>query len=118
MKKQRSFKNTNTGYAPKSFREVIPQLSGESQRNYKTLRLYCQEDSLVRLRNKLALLLQERKCPKEILNKKGKAPSRRTLDRWCKKFNWVQRKNSWLTEESKKVTSWIKEGGLDLSKWR
>ena len=107
MKKHRPLKNTNTGYAPKSFREVVPQLPEESQRNYKTLRLYCQEDSLVKLSNKLTNLLQEGKCPKKVLNKKGKFPSERTLDRWCKKFDWVQRKDKWVAEECRRSAFWF-----------
>lgn len=110
-------KKTNTQYTPKSFEEIVPQLPEESQRNYEALRLYCQEDSLIKLSSKLAILLQEGKCPREVLNKKGKFPSRRTLDRWCKKFDWVQRKDSWVMEECKKAATWMKEG-LDLSKWR
>lgn len=99
MKAQKSSKKTNTEYTPKSFEEIVPQLSGESQRNYETLRLYCQEDSLIKLSNKLVSLLEEGKCPREVLSKKGKFPSKRTLDRWCKKFDWVQRKDKWVAEE-------------------
>lgn len=99
MKAQKSSKKTITEHTFKSFEEIVPQLSGESQRNYETLRLYCQEDSLIKLSNKLVSLLEEGKCLREVLSKKGKFPSKRTLDRWCKKFDWVQRKDKWVAEE-------------------
>jgi len=99
MKAQKSSKKTITEHTFKSFEEVVPQLQGESQRQYETLRLYCREDSLVILSKKLDSLLKDGSCPKPILGSKSKPPSLRTLDRWCKKFDWVQRKDKWVAEE-------------------
>ena len=99
MKAQKSSKKTITEHTFKSFEEVVPQLQGESQRQYETLRLYCQEDSLVKLSKKLDSLLKSGSCPKTILGNKGRPPSLRSLDRWCKKFDWVQRKDKWVAEE-------------------
>lgn len=99
MKTQKKSKNTILEYTPKAFEEIVPQLPEESLRKYEMLKLYCQEDSLVKLSKKVDSLLKSGSCPKPILGNKGKPPSLRTLDRWCKKFDWVQRKDKWVAEE-------------------
>lgn len=103
MKTQKSSKKTITEYTPKSFAEVVPRLPGESQRKYETLKLYCQEDSLVKLSKKLDSLLKGGNCPKPILGNKGRPPSLRTLERWSKKFEWIERKEPWTTEECRQL---------------
>jgi len=99
LKVQKASKNPKAVFTPKPFEEIVPQLSWESQKQYETLRLYCQEDSLVKLSRRLDSLLKSGSYLKPILGNKSEPPSSRTLDRWCKKFDWVQRKDNWVAEE-------------------
>ena len=95
--------NTKVVFTPKAFEEVVLMLPGESQRQYETLRLYCQEDSLVQLSKNFESLLKGGNCPRVILNNRGKPASLRTLERWSKKFDWIERKDAWVHEECEKM---------------
>lgn len=111
LKAKKASKNPKT-FTPKSFEEVVPQLSWESQRRYEILRLYCHEDSLMKLDKKLDSLLRSDSCLKMILSNKGKLPSRRSLDRWCKKFHWVRRKEKWVAEKCRQTAYWFTKNKL------
>lgn len=118
MDSQRTPVNPEAIFTPKAFEEVVPKLLHEAQRQYEALRLYCQEDSLIKARQRLNK--DDNTLPRELFDSKGNLPSLRTLERWSKRYYWVERKDDWITEEcrrldflfpknSKKITSLVNE---------
>lgn len=103
--KRKSFGSQKSIYTPRSFEEVVPRLKGESEGQYKALQLYCETGSLVKLRTKLAALVANERA--SLLTRRGGLPYRRTLDRWCRKFHWVTRKEKWTREQCKETYSWF-----------
>ncbi|QQS44356.1 hypothetical protein IPM65_02025 [Candidatus Roizmanbacteria bacterium] len=101
----KSSRKPKPSHVPKSFEEVIPQLIGESEAQYKNLQLYCEAGSLVKLRAKLAALANNKQAP--FFTRRGGLPYRRTLDRWCCRFRWVKRKEKWTREQCKETYFWF-----------
>jgi len=99
----RTFPSPKVVFTPKTFKEIVPKLHYESQRQYEILKRYCQENSLVQLSKRLKSLLNSDKCPKTLLNNRGRLASLRTLERWSKKFDWVERKDAWVHEECERL---------------
>jgi len=93
--------NPKAIFIPKSFEQGVPKLPTESPRQYESLRLYCQKDSLVKV--KQGLSQNANTLSSALFDNKGNLPSLHSLERWSKRFNWVERKENWVAEECRRL---------------
>ena len=92
-------------YKARPFEQVAMKLEKESLAQYGVFKLYCDAGSLVKLRFKLETLSADKQT--SLFTRRGGLPYRRTLDRWCRKFHWVKRKEKWTKELCKETYSWF-----------
>jgi hypothetical protein len=92
-------------YKARPFEQVVMKLEKESEAQYGVFKLYCKTGSLVKLRSGLEALSTDKQTP--LFTRRGGLPYRRTLDRWCRKFRWVIRKEKWTREQCKETYSWF-----------
>ncbi|GEM_PF-6513810 len=92
-------------YKARPFEQVVMRLDNESEAQYGVFKFYCESGSLVKLRSELETLSTDKQTL--LFTRRGGLPNRRTLDRWCRKFHWVKRKEKWTRERCRETYSWF-----------
>jgi len=115
-KKKRDNESHKSSRNPKAFspqRElyrIVPRLKSESAPQYTAFLVYCESKSISETARELSVKVgQDEGKMSAVFNQFKATPTKRTLERWSKKFRWVERKDRQLAYFNKELAILMKE---------